>query len=148
MPISFTNNWKNILDKLQSVLRTEFGSTLKVYRGKVISPGNQYLTLLPLGTTLSEYNVSSEIREFSVSMEYHFRDPNMNEKALDHVTRVVSRIEALVQNNIAMTLDVGSDADSSSAFNCRIDSTDLGGGDESEYIAILEWVCQHLGNTA
>ena len=141
MAISFTNNWKNILDKLQSVLRTEFGSTLKVYRGKVISPGNQYLTLLPLGTTLSEYNSSSEIREFSVNMEYHFRDPNMNEKALDHVTRVVSRSEALIQDNIAMTL-----ADSSSAFNCRVDSTDLGGGDESEYIVILEWVCQHLGN--
>ena len=141
MAISFTNNWKNILDKLQSVLRNEFGSTLKVYRGKVISPGNQYLTLLPLGTTLSEYNVSSETREFSVSMEYHFRDPNMNEKALDHVTRMVSRIEALIQNNIAMTL-----ADSSDAFNCRIDSTDLGGGDESEYIVVLEWICQHLGN--
>jgi len=141
MAISFTNNWKNILDKLQSVLRTEFGSTLKVYRGKVVSPGNQYLTLLPLGTTLSEYNVSSETREFSVSMEYHFRDPNMNEKALDHVTRMVSRIEALIQNNIAMTL-----ADSSDAFNCRIDSTDLGGGDESEYIVVLEWICQHLGN--
>ena len=141
MAISFTNNWKNILDKLQSVLRNEFGSTLKVYRGKVVSPGNQYLTLLPLGTTLSEYNVSSETREFSVSMEYHFRDPNMNEKALDHVTRMVSRIEALIQNNIAMTL-----ADSSDAFNCRIDSTDLGGGDESEYIVVLEWICQHLGN--
>ena len=141
MAISFTNNWKNILDKLQSVLRDEFKGTLKVYRGKVISPGNQYLTLLPLGTTLSEYNVSSEIREFSVSMEYHFRDPNMNEKALDHVTRVVSRIEALIQNNISMTL-----TDSSDAFNCRIDSTDLGGGDESEYIVVLEWVCQHLGN--
>ena len=141
MAISFTNNWKNILDKLQSVLRTEFGSTLKIYRGKVISPGNQYLTLLPLGTTLSEYNVSSEIREFSVSMEYHFRDPNMNEKALDHITRVVSRIEALIQNNISMTL-----SDSSSAFNCRVESTDLGGGDESEYIVVLEWACQHLGN--
>ena len=141
MAISFTNNWKNILDKLQSVLRTEFGSTLKVYRGKVISPGNQYLTLLPLGTTLSDFNSSSEIREFFINLEYHFRDPNMNEKALDHVTRIVSRIEALIQNNISMTL-----SDSSSAFNCRIGSTDLGGGDESEYIVVLAWACQHLGN--
>jgi cysteinyl-tRNA synthetase len=141
MAISFTNNWKNILDKLQSVIRAEFGSTLKVYRGKAGSPGNQYLALLPLGTTLSNYNVSSEIREFFVNMEYHFRDPNMNERALDHVTRIVSRIEALIQNNIAMTL-----TDGSSAFNCRIDSTNLGGGDESEYIVVLEWACQHLGN--
>ena len=141
MAISFENNWKNILDKLQSVLRTEFGSTLKVYRGKAGNPGNQYLTLLPLGTTLSSYNISSETREFFINMEYHFRDPNLNEQALDHVTRVVSRIEALIQNNTSMPL-----SDSSSAFNCRVETTDLGGGDESEYIVVLAWACQHLGN--
>ena len=141
MAISFTNNWKNILDKLQSTLRGEFGSTLKVYRGKVISPGNQYLTLLPLGTTLSEYNVSSEIREFSVSMEYHFRDPNMNEKALDHILRILSRVEAKIQDTMSMTLE-----DGTRAFNCRIDSTELGGGDESEYIVVFSWKCDHVGN--
>ena len=141
MAISFTNNWKNILDKLQSVLRTEFGSTLKVYRGKAVNPGNQYLTLLPLGSNLTNYNVSSEIREFFVNLEYHFRDPNLNEKALDHVTRVISRIEALIKDNISMTL-----ADSTDAFNCRVESTDLGGGDESEYVVVLGWACQHLGN--
>ena len=141
MAISFTNNWKNILDKLQSILRDEFKGALKVYRGKVISPGNQYLTLLPLGSELIRYDVSSEIREFFITLEYHFRDPNMNEKALDHVTRIISRIEALVQNNISMTL-----SDSTDAFNCRLESTNLGGGDESEYIVAMAWQCQHLGN--
>ena len=141
MAISFTNNWKNILDKLQSILRDEFKGSLKVYRGKVISPGNQYLTLLPSGTTLSGYNVSSETREFSVTLEYHFRDANINEKALDHVLRIVSRVEAKIQDNISMTL-----ADNTKAFNCRIESTDLGGGDETEYVVLMSWQCQHQGN--
>ncbi len=141
MAISFTNNWKNILDKLQNILRDEFKGALKVYRGKVISPGNQYLTLLPSGTTLSGYNVSSETREFSVTLEYHFRDANINEKALDHVLRIVSRVEAKIQDNISMTL-----ADNTKAFNCRIESTDLGGGDETEYVVLMSWQCQHQGN--
>ena len=141
MAITFTNNWKNILDKLQNVLRDEFKGSLRVYRGKVASAGNQYITLIPLGTNITNYNVSSEIREFFVNLEYHFRDANINEQALDHVTRVVSRVEALMQNNISMTL-----ADNSEAFNCRIESTDLGGGDESEYVVIMSWQCQQLGN--
>ena len=51
MAITFTNNWKNILDKLQNILRDEFKGSLRVYRGKVTSPGNQYVTLLPLATS-------------------------------------------------------------------------------------------------
>ena len=141
MAISFTNNWKNILDKLQNILRDEFKGALRVYRGKVISHGNHYLTLLPSGTTLSGYNVSSETREFSVTLEYHFRDANINEKALDHVLRIVSRVEAKIQDNISMTL-----ADNTKAFNCRIESTDLGGGDETEYVVLMSWQCQHQGN--
>ena len=43
MPTTFTNNWKNILDKLQSVLRTEFKNTLPVYVGEVNEKaGSQY----------------------------------------------------------------------------------------------------------
>ena len=30
MPVTFTNNWKNILDKVQSTLRSEFGGTAPV----------------------------------------------------------------------------------------------------------------------
>ena len=35
MPVTFTNNWKNILDKLQSTLRTEFGGSAPVFIGRV-----------------------------------------------------------------------------------------------------------------
>ena len=33
MAVTFTNNFKNILDKLRNVLRTEFKGTLPIYIG-------------------------------------------------------------------------------------------------------------------
>ena len=30
MPTTFTNNWKNILDKLESIFKTEFKGAMKV----------------------------------------------------------------------------------------------------------------------
>ena len=95
MPVTFTNNFTNILNKLRNVLRTEFKGTLPVYIGhEQKEQGNQYLRLDPVGSTLSEYNVNGEIREFQVNMFYYFSDPNLNKTSLDHVLRFVSRIEA------------------------------------------------------
>ena len=38
-------------------------------------------------------------------------------------------------------------ADSSDAFNCRLESTDLNTDeDESTYVVQWVWKCQHLGN--
>ena len=60
MPVKFTNNFKNILDKLQSILRTEFGNTLPVHVGEVNEKaGSQYLRLDPVGSELIEYNVNA-----------------------------------------------------------------------------------------
>ena len=73
MPTTFTNNWKNILDKLQSVLRTEFKNTLPVYVGETNEKaGSQYLRLDPVSSDLVEYNVTSETREFSINMFLYF----------------------------------------------------------------------------
>ena len=104
MPITFTNNWKNILDKLESVLRTEFKGSIPVYRGEQTSAGNQFIRLDPLGSDLVEHSVSAELREFSIDMTYHFRDPNLRKPALDHVLRQVSRIEALIHVNMSISL--------------------------------------------
>ena len=141
MAISFTNNWKNILDKLEGVFRSEFKGTLAVYTGASAEAGNQYIRLDPIGSDLLEYNVSSETREFSIAITYHFRNANIKTKALDHILRFVSRIEALVHDNMAMTL-----TDSSSAFNCRMDSCSLNQGDENEYVVIWDYRCMHTGN--
>ena len=141
MATSFTNNWKNILDKLESIFKTEFKGAMKVYVGASVDAGNQYLRIDPTGSDLLEYNVSSETREFSIAITYHFRDANIKIKALDHILRYVSRIESLIHDNMAMTL-----SDSSNLFNCRVDSCSLNQGDENEYLVVWDYKCQHLGN--
>ena len=145
MPVSFTNNFTNILNKLRNTLRTEFKGTLPVYIGhEQKEQGNQYLRLDPVGSTLSEYNVNGEIREFQVNMFYYFSDPNLNKTSLDHVLRFVSRIEAWIHDNITMDLD---DTPTTQCFNCRVESTELNAlDDENEYVVQFEWRGQHLGN--
>ena len=144
MAVTFTNNWKNILDKLESVLETEFKGALPVYKGNTVPKGvNQALQLIPTGSVLSEYNTTSETREFSVTVRFIFAEVNVKETALDHILRYISRIEALIHDNVAMTL-----TDSTRAFNCRLETTDLNTDEESGiYITEWAWKCQHLGNT-
>ncbi len=143
MAVTFTNNWKNILDKLESVLESEFKGALPVYKGNTVPKGvNQALQLVPTGSVLSEYNTTSETREFSITVRFIFAEVNVKESALDHILRYVSRIEALIHDNVAMTL-----SDSSNAFNCRFETTDLNTDEESGiYITEWAWKCQHLGN--
>ena len=143
MAVTFTNNWKNILDKLESILETEFKGALPVYKGNDIPKGiNQALQLIPTGSVLSDYSVISETREFSIQIRFIFNEANVNETALDHILRQVSRIEALIHDNVTMTL-----SDSSNAFNCRLESTELNAEEESSiYVVLWDYKCQHLGN--
>jgi len=143
MAVTFTNNWKNILDKLQSVLRTEFKNALPVYVGEVNEKaGSQYLRLDPVGTELLEYNVSSETREFSVNMFLYFGDKSDSRTTLDAVLRLVSRVEALIHDNVAMTL-----SDSTNLFNCRMESTTLDAEEDSEsYVVLWDFKAMHMGN--
>ena len=143
MAVTFTNNWKNILDKLESILETEFKGTLPVYKGNSVPKGvNQALQLIPTGSILLEYNATSETREFSVTVRFIFAEVNVKETALDHILRYISRIEALIHDNVSMTL-----SDSSDAFNCRFETTDLNTDEESGiYITEWAWKCQHVGN--
>ena len=142
MATSFTNNWKNILDKLESTIRSEFKNTLPTYRGFDNEPaGLQYLRLIPIGSNLLEYNATSETREFSIDMMLHFKSANIKEAAIDHILRLVSRLESLIVDNIAMTL-----SDSSNLFNCRIESTSFDSTNPEEHIVSFDYKCQHLGN--
>ena len=141
MAVSFTNNWKNILDKLENTLRTEFKGALPIYRGNKAPAGSTYLQLNPVGSELLEYNVTSETREFTIQILYYFLEANVKDSALDHIMRMVSRIEALIHDNTVMIL-----SDSSQAFNCRMQSTELNAGDEDMYVVEWEYKCMHLGN--
>ena len=145
MAVSFTNNFKNILDQLRKVLRDEFKGAMPIYIGhETKEVATQYLRLDPIGSTLNEYSISSEMREFQVNMFYYFADPNVNKSSLDHVLRFVSRIEALIHDNISMELG---DTPATNCFNCRIESTELNAlDDENEYVVQFEWRGQHLAN--
>ena len=142
MPITFTNNWKNILDELESIFKTEFKGALPIYKGDKAPAGSTYLQLNPVGSELLEYNVSSETREFTVQILYYFLEANVRDSAMDHILRMVSRIEALIHDNTAMTL-----SDSSNAFNCRMQSTQLNAGDDDMYVVEWDYKCMHMGNT-
>ena len=142
MAVTFTNNWKNILDKLTNILRTEYKGAVPVYKGDSNKGGTQFIRLIPTGSTLVEYNTTSETREFSILVQYYYSNKNIKDTALDHILRMVSRTEALIHDNITMTL-----SDSSTAFNCRFESTELNTGDEEGlYLVEWEWRCQHLSN--
>ena len=147
MAVNFTNNWKNILDKLESILETEFKGALPVYKGKDIPKGvNQAIQLIPVGSVLTDYSATSETREFSISIKYVFAEANVNERALDHILRQVSRIEALIHDNGAMSY-TNEKSQSNKVFNCRFESTDLNTDEESgAYVAEWDYKCQHLGN--
>ena len=143
MPTTFTNNFKNILDKLKDVFRVEFKGALPTYVGKDEPQGTQYLRLVPIGSTLSSYNVTSELREYSINFLLTFKDANTAEKGLEQVLRLISRIESLVMDNMSMTL-----SDSSSAINCRVQSTNIDELTETGYSVLFIYKCQHLGNVS
>lgn len=144
MAISFSKGWKLILDKLESVIESEFKNTLPVYKGVEIPKGmNQALQLIPDSDVLSEYNINSETREYTINVKFVFAEANVNEKALDHILRQVSRLGGLIHDNITMTL-----SDGTTAFNCRFESTDLNTeADSNAYVVDWIWKGQYLGNT-
>ena len=143
MPVTFTNNFTNILDKLRNILRTEFKGALPIYVGhESAQASSQFIRLDPIGSELTEYNTNGEIREYTVNMYYYFLDKNIKKTSLDHVLRYISRIEALIHDNISMTL-----SDSTNSFNCRVESTALNTlEEENEYVVEMVWKGQHLGN--
>ena len=145
MAVTFTNNWKNILDELRSVLRTEYKGTLPIYIGAdETNAGNQYIRIDPQRSDLIEYAVKNEIRVFTVNIFYVFTGVNVKKQSLDHILRFVSRTEALIHDNVSMTL-----SDSSVAYNCRIESTELGTDEEeTAYVVSWGWKCLHRGNLA
>ena len=149
MAVTFTNNWKNILDKLESILEAEFKGALPVYKGNSVPKGvNQALQLIPVGSVLSDYNATSETREFTIQVRFIFAEANIRETALDHVLRYVSRIEALIHDNVSMSY-TNENSQTENVFNCRFESTELNSDEDSGlYVTQWEWKCQHLGNVS
>ena len=145
MPVTFTNNWKNILDKLKSTLRSEFGGSAPVFVGREDeSAGTQYFRLAPVSSEITELYAHGEQREFTINIFFYFDSKEIGSKEYDHILRFVSRTEALMHDNIKMTL-----ADSTTLFDCRMDTCTLDVGEpDDQYTVQWEFICSHLGNTA
>tara|TARA_R100000655_G_scaffold15189_11_gene33855 strand:- start:7659 stop:8096 length:438 start_codon:yes stop_codon:yes gene_type:complete len=145
MPITPKNNFKNILDKLKNILRTEFGNTLPIYVGHdTKNVSSQYLRLDPISNSLLEYASFSETREYNINFLYYSGKKDIEKVALDNVLRVVARIEALIHDNITMEL-----SDSSKAYDCKIETTEYNTEEEEEkYVVTMSFNCKHLGNVA
>ena len=55
MAVNFTNNWKNILDKLESILESELKGDIPVYKGKDLTKGvNQTMQHMKKRTDLNK----------------------------------------------------------------------------------------------
>ena len=144
MPTTFTNNFKNILDKLNNVISTEFGNSMPTYIGNTEQEGKtQYMLINPQGSDSVDVSVNAELREYSFNLGMYFKNKNINETELDNILRFLSRLESLIQDNFTMTL-----TDSTNAFNCKIESTELDAEEDNEeyYIVNCTFTCQHLGN--
>ena len=143
MPVTFTNNFTNILDKLRNILRTEFKGALPIYVGhESAQASTQFVRLDPIGSELLTYMATGEQREYTINMYYYFLDKNIKKTSLDHVLRYISRIEALIHDNTSTTL-----TDSSNLYNCRVESTTLNSlEEENEYVVEMVWKGQHTAN--
>ena len=142
MPVTFANNFKNILDKLESIIKTEFKGTLPTCVGYEKMHGSQYLRIVPESSSLVSFMTDSEERQYNIRLIYYFDEKMVNTKTVDHILRYTSRIEALIHDNIIMTL-----SDSTKALNCRIQSTELNTDTENGiYTVEMEWQCNHVGN--
>ena len=142
MAIIPENTFKKILDKLENLIETEFKGALPTCVGYEKMHGSQYLRILPESSTLISFMTDSEERQYNIKLIYYFDEKMVNTKTMDHILRYTSRIEALVHDNIIMTL-----SDSSKSFDCRVQSTQLNTDTENSiYTVEMEWQCNHVGN--
>ena len=142
MAVSYTNNWKNISDKLKNILSREFGKILPVYVGENDYTDNQFLKIIPISNEKIEKYAKGELREYSFQINYNLRDSNIGQNVISNMLRILSRIESVLGNNRTYSL-----ADSSTIIHGRLINYDiLDSEDELQYIVELDYKCVHLGN--
>ena len=117
MAVSYTNNWKNIVDKLKNILSREFGRTLPVYIGEGNYSDNQFMKIIPTSNELYEQHTAGEVRQYFFSMSLYSTESSTMQSSLTKILRLLSRIESVIGNNRFVTL-----ADSSTIMEGSLDS--------------------------
>ena len=146
MAVTYTNNFNNIMDKLMETIKAEM--PVPVQKATTTEPllkANESIRIIPNGSTLVEYASHMEQREYSITIQYVFNDRRENHNFLDHVMNQCSRLEALIHDNLLLTL-----ADSTTAFDLKMNDMDLDAEIDEEGFFVVEYSfsCQHIGNVA
>ena len=144
MAVTYTNNFNNIMDKLEEIIKTEMPVPVqKATNEQPMLKSNEFIRLIPNGSSLVEFASHMEQREFSITIQYIFQDKSESHNFLDHVMNNSARLEALIHDNITITL-----ADSTTAFNLRMNEMDLDADTDEEGFFVVEYdfTCEHIGN--
>ena len=143
MAVTYTNNWKNILTSLMSKIRSEM--KCPVYSNWYEdAKANQFIRILPTGSSQGDKATHMEVREFDMDCQYYFMR-RKDSKFQDYVLNQVSILEALVHDNITLTL-----ADDSKAVDVTLGDLDFNvevEGYEDYMVAQWNLTCTHFGNT-
>ena len=144
MAVTYTNNWKNILTALMSKIKAEMKCPVFSDFDET-NKANQFIRLVPRGSTQVELATFLEVREFDIGVQYFFIK-RQDKQFQNYVLNQVSILEALVHDNI--TLDL---ADSSQFVNVSLAGLDLNVEIEDyEDYFVAEWnlTGTHYGNAA
>ena len=144
MAVTYTNNWKNILTALQSKIRAELKCPVYSDWDTDIK-ANQFIRIIPVGSSQTEKATFMEVREFEMDCQYYFLR-RKDTQFQNYVLNLVSILEALVHDNITLTL-----ADSTKAVDVTLGDLDFNVEveDYDDYM-VAQWTltCTHYGNTA
>tara|TARA_R100001594_G_scaffold57337_2_gene91265 strand:- start:16925 stop:17359 length:435 start_codon:yes stop_codon:yes gene_type:complete len=144
MAVTYTNNWKNILTALKSKIRAEMKCPVYSDWEQEIK-SNQFVKIVPTGSSQLEKATFMEVRSFEMDCQYFFVKRKDN-KFQDYVLNQVSILEALIHDNITLTL-----ADNTKAVDVTLGDLDFNVEVENyEDYMVAQWTltCTHFGNTA
>ena len=144
MAVTYTNNWKNILTAFKSKIRAEMKCPVYSDWDQEIKT-NQFIRIIPTGSSQLEKATFMEVRSFDMNCQYYFMR-RKDTKFQDYVLNQVSILEALVHDNITLTL-----ADDSKAVDVTLGDLDFNVEvDNYEDYMVAQWTltCTHFGNTA
>ena len=142
MAVTYTNNWKNILTAFKSKIRAEMKCPVYSDWDQDIK-ANQFIKIVPSGSSQLEKATFMEVRSFEMDCQYFFVKRKDN-KFQDYVLNQVSILEALVHDNITLTL-----ADNSKAVDVTLGDLDFNvevEGYEDYMVAQWSLTCTHFGN--
>ena len=144
MAVTYTNNRKNILTALKSKIRAEMKCPVYSDWEQEIK-SNQFVKIVPTGSSQLDKATFMEVRSFEMDCQYFFVKRKDN-KFQDYVLNQVSILEALIHDNITLTL-----ADNTKAVDVTLGDLDFNVEvDNYEDYMVAQWTltCTHFGNTA